>query len=101
MSSTLIQCVDALHEGKEFSKIFSLLEDYIQTNYEESNSNVEILWRFARAHYDLSSGLNFDLAIPSPFSFFFKRGWNFPKKTREFITQRTTDFYSLFATRSK
>lgn len=53
--STLLQTVDALHESKEFAKIFTLLEDYIQTN-EESDSNVEVLWRYARAHYDLSCG---------------------------------------------
>ena len=48
--------VDQLHDEKQFSRIFEMLNTYVREN-PAADSNVEVLWRFARAHYDLSGGL--------------------------------------------
>jgi len=48
--------VDQLHDEKQFSRIFEMLNTYVREN-PAADSNVEVLWRFARAHYDLSGEL--------------------------------------------
>ena len=50
--------VDRLHEVKEYQKIFEITSKLML----EYGSNVthSVLWRHARAYYDLSSGLSMD-----------------------------------------
>jgi hypothetical protein len=48
----LLARLDELHGAKEYHEIYEHLEGAVQSDPE----NIELLWRFARSHYDLSAG---------------------------------------------
>lgn len=50
MSSDIIQQAEKLHSEHKFADIFQLLSEANTNN----PKNVEILWRFARAHFDMA-----------------------------------------------
>ena len=55
--------LDELHEAKRFAKIHKELKKYIDAH--RNCDDVEVLWRYARAVYDLSSGTASTTAPPS------------------------------------
>lgn len=50
MSSDIVEQAEKLHSEHKFADVFQLLSEG-NTNHPK---NVEILWRFARAHFDMA-----------------------------------------------